>query len=225
MAAKEYDWKRYWVPRDGSFAFDSDGFLAPPTADGGWQWGKTDIAGFEELAASPCLVLLGEPGIGKTIALDNARKHAGEARPSATILHRNLGTYGDEKRLIDDVFGSPEFSTWSSSGGELHVFLDSFDECLLRLDTVATLLADQLKRIESITGLFFRIASRTAEWRTGLEAAMRQQWGEEGVKVYELAPLTKQQVQIAAEANIPHADRFIQQVVEREVVPFRSEER
>jgi len=220
MAAKEYNWKRYWVSRDGSFAFDADGFLATPASDGGWLCAKTDIVGFEELAATPCLVLLGEPGIGKTIALDNARKHAGEARPSATILHRNLGTYGDEKRLIDDVFGSPEFTVWSSSGGELHVFLDSFDECLLRLDTVAALLADQLKRLESVTELFFRIASRTAEWRTGLEAAMRQKWGEEGVKVYELAPLTKQQVQIAAEANIPDADRFIQQVIEREVVPF-----
>ena len=220
MAAKQYDWKRYWVPRDGSFAFDADEFLATPATDGGWLWSKTDIVGFEELAACPCLVLLGEPGIGKTVALDNARKHAGEAWPSASILHRNLGTYGDEKRLIEDVFGAPEFATWSSNGGELHVFLDSFDECLLRLDTVATLLADQLKRIESVTGLFFRIASRTAEWRTGLEEAMRQKWGEEGVKVYELAPLTKQQVQIAAEANIPDADRFIQQVIEREVVPF-----
>jgi hypothetical protein len=220
MAAKEYDWKRYWVPRDGIFAFDADGFLATPAADGGWLGAKTDIVGFEELAASPCLVLLGEPGIGKTFALESACKHAGEARPSATILRRNLGTYGEEKRLIDDVFGSPEFAAWSSSGGELHVFLDSFDECLLRLDTVATLLADQLKRIQSLTGLFFRIASRTAEWRTGLEAAMRQKWGEEGVKVYELAPLTKQQVQVAAEANISDADRFIQQVIAREVVPF-----
>jgi hypothetical protein len=220
MAAKQYDWKRYWVPRDGSFAFDGDGFLATPATDGGWLWAKTDIVGFEELAASPCLVLLGEPGIGKTFALNSACNHAGEARPSATILRRNLGIYGDEQRLIDDVFGSSQFAAWSSRGGELLVFLDSFDECLLRLDTVATLLADQLKRIESVTGLFFRIASRTAEWRTGLEEAMRQKWGEESVKVYELAPLTKQQVRIAAEANIPDADRFIQQVIEREVVPF-----
>jgi hypothetical protein len=220
MVAKEYDWKRYWVPRDGSFALDADGFLAAPATEGGWLWAKTDITGFEELAVSPCLILLGEPGIGKTVALDDACKHAGEAWPLATILHRNLGAYGDEKRLIDEVFGSPEFATWSSSGGELHVFLDSFDECLLRLDTVATLLADQLKRIESVRGLFFRVASRTAEWRMGLEAAMRQKWGEECVKVYELAPLTKQQVQIAAEANIPDPDRFIQQVIEREVVPF-----
>jgi hypothetical protein len=49
---------------------------------------------------------------------------------------------------------------------------------------------------------------------------MRQKWGEEGVKVYELAPLTKQQVQIAAEANIPEADRFVQQIIDREVVSF-----
>jgi hypothetical protein len=220
VGAKSYDWKRYWVPRDGSFAFDPDGFLASPATDGGWLCGKTDVVGFEDLATSPCLVLLGEPGIGKTVALDDARNLAEKSRPSASVLRCNLGAYGDEKRLIDSVFGSTEFATWSSSGGELHVFLDSFDECLVRVDTVATLLAEHITRIKSVAGLFFRIASRTAEWRTGLEEAMTQKWGKEGVKVYELAPLTRQQVQIAAAANIPVADRFIQQVIDREVVSF-----
>jgi hypothetical protein len=171
MAAKTYDWKRYWVPREGSFAFDSEGFLAPPLSDGGWSWSKTDVAGFNELAAGACLVLLGEPGIGKTFALQDACRYVGETRPSAKILFRNLGTYGDERRLVEDVFESPEYAGWASGGGELHVFLDSFDECLLRLDAVASLLAERLKRIDRIEGLFLRIASRTAEWRTGLEAA------------------------------------------------------
>src|ERR1035441_2841289 len=220
MAARLYDWKRYWVPRDGSFAFDFEGFLAAPSSDGGWSWHKTDVVGFDELAAKPCLVLLGEPGIGKSIALGNARKHVIGTRPSARVLFRNLGEYGDEGRLIEEIFQSREFAAWSSAGGELHVFLDSFDECLLRLDTVAALLADRLKRIESVDGLFFRITSRTAEWRTGLEEAMQQKWGEESVKVYELAPLTKQQVQVAVAANTPHVNKFMREVIDREVVSF-----
>src|ERR1039458_5430425 len=155
MATKEYDWKRYWVPRDGSFAFDFEGFLAPPSNDGGWSWQKTDVVGFHELAAKPCLVLLGEPGIGKSIALGSARKHVLATRPSARVLFRNLGEYGDEGRLIEEIFESPEFTAWSSTGGELHVFLDSFDECLLRLDTVAALLAERIRRVASVDGLFF----------------------------------------------------------------------
>jgi hypothetical protein len=40
-----YDWKRYWVPREGLFAFDSEGFLAPPGEEGTWgRWWKTDAA-------------------------------------------------------------------------------------------------------------------------------------------------------------------------------------
>jgi hypothetical protein len=220
MATKEYDWKRYWVPRDGSFAFDFEGFLAPPSNDGGWSWQKTDVVGFHELAAKPCLVLLGEPGIGKSIALGSARKHVLATRPSARVLFRNLGEYGDEGRLIEEIFESPEFTAWSSTGGELHVFLDSFDECLLRLDTVAALLAERIRRVASVDGLFFRIASRTAEWRMGLEEAMRQKWGEERVKVYELAPLTKQQVQVAVTANTADVSKFMREVIGREVVSF-----
>src|ERR1039458_2346597 len=102
MAARLYDWKRYWVPRDGSFAFDFEGFLAAPSSDGGWSWHKTDVVGFDELAAKPCLVLLGEPGIEKSIALGNARKHVIGTRPSARVLFRNLGEYGDEGRLIEE---------------------------------------------------------------------------------------------------------------------------
>jgi hypothetical protein len=219
MATKAYDWKRYWVPRDGSFAFDSEGFLASPS-DGGWSWQKAGVVGFDELAANPCLVLLGEPGIGKTFAFQSARRHTEKARPSASVLFRNLGTYGDESRLIEDVFESPEFAAWSAGGGELHVFLDSFDECLLRVDTVAALLADRLKRMGPVDGLFFRIASRTAEWRASLEEAMSQKWGQERMKVYELAPLTKRQVEIAAEANTHEASAFLQEVIEREVVSF-----
>ena len=220
IVAGRYDWQRYWVPREGSFAFDLEGFLAPAASQGGWSFWKTDVVGFHEISGNPCLILLGEPGIGKTVALEDARELVRKERPSAGILHRNLGTYGDEKRLVDDIFGSDEFFAWASRGGELHLFLDSFDECLLRLDTVAAILVDRLKTLGSVDGLFFRIASRTAEWRAGLEEVMRMKWGDEAVKAYELAPLTKQQVQVAAETQVSAPDKFIHEVIEREVVSF-----
>ena len=64
-----YNWNRYWVPREGSFSFDFDGFLHPPTTQAQFaQWRKTAAVSFEGLLAKPCLVLLGEPGIGKSFA-------------------------------------------------------------------------------------------------------------------------------------------------------------
>src|SRR3989442_3474226 len=92
-----YDWKRYWVPRDGVFSYDSDGFLLPPANDSDRLfWPKTDVVGFDALIAKPCLVLLGEPGIGKTFALREAARQATPAPSEGQIPERNLGDYGSE---------------------------------------------------------------------------------------------------------------------------------
>ena len=214
MRKKLYTWNRYWVPRDGAFAFDDEGFLLPPYKDPHWRkLQRTDIVTFPEIEANPCLVLLGEPGIGKTFALDGQRS-------VGNSLFLNLGTYASEQRLIDDLFGSYQFRSWSDNGGGLRLFLDSFDECLLRLDNVASLLADQIRRLKTVDGLSFRIASRTAEWRIGLEESIRRVWGTEKVGVYELAPLTRDQVRVALEAEGIVPFPFIQEVIDREVVSF-----
>jgi hypothetical protein len=214
MARQIYDWDRYWVPREGALAFDDEGFLLEPYKDPQWRkLQRTDIVEYREIDVKPCLVLLGEPGIGKTFALDGQRS-------VGNSLFLNLGTYGDEQRLIDDLFGNNQFRSWLDDGRELRLFLDSFDECLLRLDNVASLLADQIQRLKTISGLSFRIASRTAEWRTGLEESMRKVWGSENVGVYELAPPTRDQVRVALEAESISPPPFIQEVIDREVVSF-----
>ena len=214
MARQIYKWERYWVPRDGAFAFDDEGFLLARYKDPKWRkLQRTDIVEFREIEVKPCLVLLGEPGIGKTFALDGQRS-------AGNVLFLNLGTYANEQRLIDDLFGNNQFRSWSSDGGELRLFLDSFDECLLRLDNVASLLAHQIQRLKTINGLSFRIASRTAEWRTGLEESLRKVWGNEKVGVYELAPLTPDQVRVALEAEGISPLPFIQEVIDHEVVSF-----
>src|SRR6185503_10822236 len=114
-----YNWKRYWVPRDGGFSFDSDGFLLPPAKDtDGFVWWKTDVTGFEELLAKPCLVLLGEPGIGKSFAIQDAesRARAKSQGSHASCLRRDLGGYNSDALLVDDRFGSPEFRRWHAPG-------------------------------------------------------------------------------------------------------------
>ena len=91
----------------------------------------------------------------------------------ATWLFLNLGTYANEQRLIDDLFGNNQFKSWSADGGELRLFLDSFDECLLRLDNVASLLADQTQRLKTINGLSFEDCfsnSGMADWTRGVTA-------------------------------------------------------
>lgn len=223
MMESTYKWKRYWVPRDGGFSFDHEGFLLPPGGDNSWagSW-KSDIVDFDEMLSKPCLALLGEPGIGKSYAIRDAERRARAIKcgASATMLFCDLKAYSTDSLLVDGVFKSPEFSSWHRLGGEFHVFLDSFDECLLRVDSVANLLAERFAQISCVKNLFLRIASRTAEWRTSLEDALRQKWDEDSVGVYELAPLTRDQVLEAATVHLPEPERFVAEIVASELVSF-----
>ena len=67
-----FDWKRFWCPRDKSISLSDQGFLPDPDK----EWGllaNPDLVQFEEVAATRCLALLGEPGVGKSLALASWR--------------------------------------------------------------------------------------------------------------------------------------------------------
>ena len=106
------------------------------------------------------------------------------------------------------------------NGGELHIFFDSLDECLLRVDTVAVILAERFERLPATDGLHLRIASRPAEWPQLLEEALVQKWGKDRVVVSNLAPLTRDQIEEAVKFNGIDAAKFVGMTVGRDVVPF-----
>ena len=58
----------------------------------------------------------------------------------------DLHSYGSEDRLIKNLFESSQFRAWGEGIHTLHIFLDSLDECLLRIDNVTALLAEEFKR-------------------------------------------------------------------------------
>jgi hypothetical protein len=125
MAEISYDWKRYWVPREGRMPCDDSGFLIPPASEASWaKWYSTDASEFEELNKKSCLVLLGEPGIGKSFALKDAEASARKSAETreARFLTRNLNIFDDGKHLVTDIFESPDFKWWEGGAGELHLF-------------------------------------------------------------------------------------------------------
>jgi hypothetical protein len=117
-------------------------------------------------------------------------------------------------RLPPGVEG-PCFTSWRGGSGVLHLFLDSLDECLIRVDTLATLLAQELERCP-IDRLRLRVACRTAVWPMLLEQRLRQLWGEGAVGVYELAPLRRRDIAEAAAACDIDPAVFLAEVDQRE---------
>src|SRR5260370_5132639 len=173
MAELSFSWRRFWSPRDGAFAL-VDGFLLDPTSTYGAA-ANPDVVPFEAIEEAPCLVLLGEPGLGKTTALDRHRS-AIEQRltgAGARLLWKNLNAYGTDGQLVRSVFEDPAFTAWAAGDGVLHLFLDSLDECLLRVDTLACLLSEELAKY-AVERLRLMVACRTAVSPAPLQSRLRE---------------------------------------------------
>ena len=215
-----YDWQRFWCSRDASYSLQDGGFLTDPQAN----WGSVlnpHLLVFHEVANVPCLVLLGEPGIGKTRAIEASQQSIDANLHAAghESLRVDLRIGDSEERLIRKIFESPTFRAWQEGSHELFLFLDSLDECLLRVDTVAGLLLEELRHYPT-DRLRLRIACRTAEWPLFLENGLLAQWGHSAVQVIEMVPLRRADVAVAAQAHGVNPEAFLEAVLEAEAVPL-----
>src|SRR4051794_10333030 len=75
-----YTWQRYLCPANESYMRTDDGFLVGPNALSFWRPNQ-HLQKMQALEAKPCLVILGEPGIGKSRVM----------RESANDLRERLG--------------------------------------------------------------------------------------------------------------------------------------
>jgi predicted NACHT family NTPase len=220
MSDQTYAWKRFWCPREAVINLAYDGYLPDPELD--WERNlNPHIVTFDAIADIPCLALLGEPGIGKSSAMQT-EKVSIDAKAQLLgdqTLWKDLRSYKSEDRLIHDLFNNPSFIAWNKSNYRLHIFLDSLDECLLRIETVAALLVEEFAKYPH-ERLFLRIACRIADWPSILESGLRQLWGKNAVRVYELAPLRRRDVVEAASVEKLDIDGFLREVDYKEVMPL-----
>jgi hypothetical protein len=131
---------RFWCPLDGTYPVDPDGYLADPQAAAGVaDLGATRVLATDELTAFRCLVLLGEPGAGKTRTISTCAPLLPPYSGPVPAFRRDLGLYGSEKRVIADVLESAEVRRWRDTSGDLCLVLDAFDEAQTRIPTLARL--------------------------------------------------------------------------------------
>ena len=222
-----YNWQRLWAAEDIASKWRRSGFTHDPF------YTEDDVAGLDSLKEKACLILLGEPGIGKsTVCSELEASIEGAAR-----LKLDLKSYGDETRLVKNLFEAPAFLDWLQSEQTLHLVLDSLDECLLRLDYVADLLNDEFRRVftsypAAIERIRLRIFCRTAAWPRLFETQLREIFREDKtgneephskrVWVYELLPLRRQDIVTAAQIHGLNAEEFLAEVRRRQVEPLAA---
>jgi predicted NACHT family NTPase len=219
MSKQVYGWKRFWCPRSGSINLADGGYLYDPEG----EWGKAynpDLVTLEAISDIPCLVLLGEPGIGKSHEIENLTKHTLEKlNPPYALLELNLRSCSS---LKIDLIQDQDFIDWFNGGHRLYLFLDSLDEGLLEIRNLATQLVDEFGKRryrDKINRLYLRIACRTAVFPQVLEEGLKELW-KQGLRIYELAPLRRVDVIEAAKAERCSPDDFLKEVHQKNIVPL-----
>lgn len=217
MLRENYNWQRFWCPSTGKLLLTDEGYLSDP------EFFNPEVVTLESLMGVPCLALLGEPGMGKSRAMQREKSQVDERvqHEGNQTLWFDLRSYSSEDRLIRNIFQHPTFLNWQQGANHLHLFLDSLDECLLRIETLSSLLVEEFKKCDA-QRLSVRIACRTAEWQNILETGLREHWGTEAVNLYEVAPLRREDVAEAARAEGLEAETFLREISNREVVPLAA---
>lgn len=221
IETNNHDWERLWCKLDGMLTLDESGFLFDPDAKESF-YKKTDVVKYKEINNLNCLILLGEPGIGKTTTLRKEYlKHKNSSNDSQIFLFKDLNEYGDENRLIKEIFNSHEIEQWLKSDKNLYLYLDGIDECLLEIRRLFQILRVQFSHFKDIASrLYLRITCRTGFWSNFLTSFFNQLFGEDKVCAFELAPLKKIDVELGAQNAGINSDKFIQEVINKEVQPL-----
>ena len=180
-----YAWPRFWIRLGGPLDLSDAGFLSDPTDSHGPDRPVTLAA----LQGWRSLALLGEPGIGKSTALkEDADRVAASSKDGVLqSSYVDLRSFSSEAFLFQRVFENEKMTRWKSDGSHLVLHLDSLDEALLRIDSIANLIASELPNLPT-DRLSIRIACRTAVWPAEtLGSALTNVFGEQA-GVFELAP-------------------------------------
>ncbi len=133
------------------------------------------------------------------------------------MLRVDLGSTREEAVLREEIFGSEQFTAWAESSGELHLFLDSLDEAVLRIGVVGDLILKGLEAVDT-SRLRLRLACRTSDRMSQFEERLGALWPEGEAEVFELAPLTRADVELAATDRGIEAKRFVRELIERDIV-------
>jgi hypothetical protein len=239
--SRTYDIERFWCPVDGKYALDRWGFLQDPLDTSVWS-PESDVVPFEQIQDVPVLILLGEPGAGKSRWFQHAeQKTIEDIRSSGNQgIWIDLGHYEAAEETINAVFRHSDFVEWVRGKHRLQLFLDGFDECHSRVDVLPKRFLSELRR-QPIERLCLRIMCRTSEWPQNLEKGLLELWDERfpiggttqtglhgkgqsadarPVQSFELMPFRREDVTAILSGEHIEPETFLSEIQSRQLVPF-----
>ncbi len=220
-----YRWSRFWYLRDGAEPWIEDGLLSSIYDAQQDSLNNRGLFQLADLLGMPCLILLGEPGMGKTSTLKEIRSNLQNSDLERYCFF-DLGDFTSPDHLVREIFTeNPDFIAWQSGDFALHLFLDGLDEALVQVKSVARWLQKNIAtNKENLNRLFLRITCRITDWPQEFEGDLKQLWGdiENTVVACVLAPLRQSDVQMAATQSGLDESLFWQEIVRKNARVFAA---
>ncbi len=213
-----YPWRRYWSRWDRNPSAPTSGFLHEIGGSAGW-FNTSEYQTLGDLASVPCLVLVGEPGIGKSDAISQELNRLRDERCRAFIY--DLKEYSTADEIGDAIFGD-----LASAEGVISVFLDSLDEGRTAIQNLLAplqrILRERLANAAYRDRLRLRITCRSQDWPHSLGDELRNIFGEENVEFWHMCPLQRSDAAAGAAAEGLCPNTFIDQVADARAEPLAA---
>lgn len=227
-----YPWDRRWLPISTSanlfeppYQLDGTGYVSLQRWVFGGEPEKFGFSLNELTEQNRCVVLLGEPGIGKS-----QEWQAQESRLQESQCHvfLDLGTIDSEEVLRREVYEDSRVIAWRENAASyLTIWLDSLDEGLLHIATLRNALVRTLRTLP-LDRLCLRVMCRSAVWPVAFSEELTKllrlptSADESGLLTLLLSPLSQNQVAQAAELESFAAEQFLEAVAVADAQPLAA---
>ena len=202
LAGSTFIAERFFRPRGSQPVSLERGFLADPDGFlGGMLAG--DVCRRTEIHPTQCSILLGEPGMGKSTAMEQRRE---EVRPESFF---DLRTCASEEVLL-----AVRNSCSSGDSSAAHIVIDSVDEA--DMPNFAARLVGELRRLPPGV-LRLELACRASEWPEMLETALPEVFAGSAVSYFQMQPLRHVDAAAIVEAVGIDQKAFLKALFERDL--------
>ncbi len=167
---------------------------------------------FHDINKYRCLILLGEPGSGKSTELENMYNK------SSSSIYVDLRGVNSSADLKDKILVVNNDKGDLDSLSEFYIYLDAFDEAVLNYKDIGDSLLKLLKDFGvNLKKIYLRITCRTGIWLDYLEDEFSKLWCKDEVKKYILCELSNDDIKNSLDAEKIEYEKFYKEAVNKNV--------